>query len=347
MTIIKKDKSVEKMDRLDIAQGLWFAGFEKDEIEKLCDVNKKDIHQKLKNAPERLNRFSKLSFDMSDQRIVKKLKNAIFLDIETTPVTVTSFGVGRHNRAGYSGLQKQNQITMCSVSYISMYDFLTKGIKDIKNISGVHKERDGHNYICDKAITRRLEQVLKDGTEIIAHNADFDASWIKGRAAINGHMTGNFTKIDTMRLFRGQRHLCKKLDYLSDIFMGIHKLPTSMSLWNKVLQGDKEALKYMCKYNDVDVLLMIPLYLIAARFNPIAGVQMNQYESVVPRCSVTGEALDQNGEHYNPINGLKYTLYRNEKLNLTYVNRYNTESKKAEKNLIKHIGSQQISYFTL
>lgn len=347
MTVTKKDKSVEKMDRLDIAQGLWFAGFEKEEIIKLCDVTKKELNTKIKNAPERLNRFSKLNFDLNDQRIVKKLKNAIFLDIETTPVTVTTFGVGRHNKAGYAGLQKQNQVTMCSVSYISMYDFLTKGIKGIKNISGVQKKRGGEHYVCDKAITRRLEQVLTDGRELIAHNSNFDASWIRGRAAINGHKLGNFTHIDTMRLFQNQRHLCKKLDYLSDLFMGVHKLPTSMSLWNRVLQGCKESLNYMCRYNDLDVLLMVPLYLIAARFNPIAGVQMNQYQSALPRCSVTGEVLEQTSEHYNPTNGLRYTLYRNEALNLTYVNRYNTESKKAEKNLIKHVGSQQISYFTL
>lgn len=341
------EKEMEKQDRLDIAQGLWFAGLDKKSISDLCEVSVRDLNAKIKKAPNRLVRFTKVDFDLSNVNIRNTLKSSIFLDIETTPVTVSTFGVGRFNKAGYSGLMENNQITINSVSHVSMYDFLTKGLSSLKNYRASFKKRSGEVYLCDSNLTGKLSKKLKQGTNIVAHNAPFDSGWLRGRMAVNGHKYEEFGRIDTLGLFRGQRHISKKLDYLCDVFLGVRKLPTSIELWKSVMRGDRAALDYMCRYNDVDVALMIPLYLIACRFNPVSAIRLNEFDTVLPRCSVSGQPLTHVGETRNPTTGLNYAVYRNDDLGLTYQNRYNTESKKAEKMLIKHTGSTTISSFTL
>lgn len=92
--------------------------------------------------------------------------------------------------------------------------------------------------------------------EMIAHNGDnFDIKWFKGQLAAYGLNPLGFVKtVDTYKIAKSNfNYNSYSLDYLSKKWFGNGKIHTSFSLWTKVMDGNKTAMKQMVKYCKRDV----------------------------------------------------------------------------------------------
>ena len=335
---MRSTKMFSKESRDGIALALYQAGYSKRKVAIMCNLGTVYIQELVKDFKGV--RYNAAKFDMNDKFIVKTLKETVFLDVETSPVSVHSFSVGRGSMVSYGNLHNQQSIKFLSVCAISMYDVLTKGINSMTSLECSLNE----NGVDDGALVKALAIYLADKETLIAHNANFDNDWITSRMVSTGI---KFYRpkliVDTMSLFRKTRLLCKKLDYLMSHFFGINKLPTNMYDWAHVVESTYmmtervRALDYMSEYNRMDVALMIPLYLGFARLNAFTAVNFNNPNNYVAQCNVDGTKLHYTGTWMNRTTGLTYKTFINKKLGCAYRTRLNINSKKVNQNrLIQH-----------
>ena len=111
----------------------------------------------------------------------------------------------------------------------------------------------------DKRIMTSLWKLIDEADIVVSHNGNkFDIPRINSRFIINGlKPTKPYFSVDTCQVAKKQFGFSSnKLDALATHFNIPHKLETNFDLWKRCLDGDKEALQYMLKYNmkDVDIL---------------------------------------------------------------------------------------------
>lgn len=116
----------------------------------------------------------------------------------------------------------------------------------------------------DFRIVKSLWLLLDEADIVIAHNGSrFDIPKINSRFIINGFPPPKpYRQIDTLitakKVFGFSSN---KLDALATYFGIPNKIETNFSLWKRSLEGDKEALSYMLKYNKQDVDILEKVYL--------------------------------------------------------------------------------------
>lgn len=116
----------------------------------------------------------------------------------------------------------------------------------------------------DFRIVKSLWILLDEADIVIAHNGSrFDIPKINSRFIINGFPPPKpYKQIDTLitakKVFGFSSN---KLDALATYFNIPNKIETDFELWKKSIEGDKEALSYMLKYNKQDVLILEKVYL--------------------------------------------------------------------------------------
>lgn len=116
----------------------------------------------------------------------------------------------------------------------------------------------------DSRIIKSLWSLVDEADIIIAHNAKgADVKWMNTRFILNGLIPPKpYYIIDTLDIAKKEfKFSSNKLDALAGYFGIEHKLGTDFNLWKRCLDGDEEALTYMCEYNKKDVEILEDVYL--------------------------------------------------------------------------------------
>lgn len=169
-------------------------------------------------------------------------------------------------------------------------------LKDWHVISGAWKWL-GENQIFsistytrnDKKVISELRKAIIKADEIVYHNGrKFD--YKKMNTRVIGNQLPPMPKpkeIDT--LIQARKHFAftsNRLDYIG-AYLGVgRKMETSHGLWLKALDGDKQAIDEMEKYNKQDVQLLEDVYLVMKPYIDY-GVNKNinkQLGDKCPRC---------------------------------------------------------------
>lgn len=157
----------------------------------------------------------------------------------------------------------------------------------------------------DNRIVKMLWNLLDEADIIIAHNLmGFDRK--KSNARFLYHRLGlpsPYQTIDTLLVARKQFKITSnKLDYLGEILGVGRKISTESGLWNKVEDGDMEAMDKMSKYCDGDVQLLEDVYLeLRPYIQPSPNIGLFS-DSSKPVCTSCGsEDIRENGEYVTTV----------------------------------------------
>jgi hypothetical protein len=264
------------------------------------------------------------------------MKKTVFLDIETSLVRAYTFRTGMQT-IGIDQVVEGDQTKLLTAAWGNWFDLHLAGIDGVKSISNHHRKGAfKKDPLDDTYVLRKLWTVLDEADVIVAHNASFDRGWIEGRFMDLGwKQPSKYYVYCTFRTLHGLNGNSKKLDYLSQKLIGTKKVShEGLPLWIGCADGNVESFEKMEEYNIGDiydtlykVFMRTALYVNRNKCIDLAG------EGIF--CSVTGHPLTQVDEPYrNRLTGLTYNVYRNEKYNLDYRDRYNTRSKKSGEGFI-------------
>lgn len=197
-----------------------------------CIKGRKEIYAELRYASNRL----------------KKVKR-LFFDIETTPNLVYTWRIGYNITISHESIVKERRI-------ISIH-WKWAGENKVHNLTW-DKDQD------DRKMLQEFITILNDADEIIAHNGDrFDIKWVRTRCLYHRiEAFPMYKTLDTLKKAKSHFNFnSNKLDYISQFLgVGAKTEHEGYSLWLKVLDGDKEALKTMIEYGDNDVIILEDMY---------------------------------------------------------------------------------------
>lgn len=165
----------------------------------------------------------------------------------------------------------------------------------------------------DYRITKSIWKLLNQAEIVIAHNGkNFDIPKLNSRFILNGlPPTNPYRQIDTKEVAAKQFGFSSnKLDALAGYFGIEHKDDTDFKLWVRCLEGDKESLQYMEKYNKKDVAILEKVYLRLRPWikgHPNVAVYIESENMVCPYCG--SQHLQADADYvYTQVN--KYLAYR-------------------------------------
>lgn len=166
----------------------------------------------------------------------------------------------------------------------------------------------------DKRIVQSLWRLMDEADIVIGHNlAKFDNKKIKTRFLKWGLMKPSpYRQIDTLKEARKEFSVTSnRLDYLGKKFLGIGgKEETEKGLWNKVEDGDKEAMSRMVSYCDRDVELLEDVYLHLRPYissHPNMGLYIGEDVHSCPTCG--SDDIEWGGSDY-ATNTQLYSSFR-------------------------------------
>lgn len=157
----------------------------------------------------------------------------------------------------------------------------------------------------DKRISKSIWGIVNEADVLIAHNlVRFDKRKLFARFIQNGLPKPRDSRmIDT--LTQAQKHfafLYHKLDYLNKIFSLRMKDETDYQLWIDCEAGDQEALDYMLKYNESDILALEDLYVQLRPWmtsHPNLGLYVDDSDPMCPHCM--SKDLEEDGEYRTDV----------------------------------------------
>jgi len=201
----------------------------------------------------------------------------LFFDIETTPNVVYTWRAGYNITVSPESIIKERKI-------ISIH-WKWQGENKVHNLSWDKNQED-------KKMLAKFIEIANQADEIIAHNGDrFDIKWLRTRCIYHRlPMFSNYSTLDTLK--KAKRHFnfnSNKLDYIAQ-FLGVGKKTDheGYSLWLKVMDGDKEALKKMLIYGDNDVVILEEVYTVMMKYiksNVHHGVLQGKETTSCPNCT--------------------------------------------------------------
>lgn len=185
--------------------------------------------------------------------MVQTNNRILFLDIETAP------------HIGYTwGKYEQNVIKFLSEGHLLCFAYKWQG-EDTRVVSLPDFNRYKRDRRDDGGLARELHKLLNEANIVITHNGDkFDLK--KSNTYFIKHKLpppSPYRTVDTLKVARKYFSFSSnKLDDLGE-YLGVgRKLHTGgFELWEKCLEGDREAWKTMCEYNKQDVDLLEQVYL--------------------------------------------------------------------------------------
>lgn len=181
-----------------------------------------------------------------------KLPKILFLDIETAPSIVSTFGRFKVNISQDHVLREGG--------WIISYAYKWAGDKGVKgNVLSKIEALDAD----DSLLTMELWELLEEADVIVYHNGvNFDLPIIKTRLIVNGLPPSSKVKsIDTLQLVREFKFNSNKLDSLcKQLGIGQKIEHSGIKLWIDCMTGDENALQKMLEYNKMDVELLEQLY---------------------------------------------------------------------------------------
>ena len=228
----------------------------------------KNQRYRLKKNSEALKMFMNLDMEQPIRRL--------FFDIETSPMIVYSWRVGWKLTIPTDNIIEDWKI-IC-ISYKWEHEEKVKNFTWDKN----------H---CDKKMLEDFIKIANTADELVAHNGDrFDIKKIRTRCIF--HRIPTFPKyrtLDTLKKAKsGFNFNSNRLDYIAK-FLGVGaKLDhEGFNMWVKCMQGDKQALKDMVKYCDMDIIVLEDVFLTLQSYikpNTHAGVIHGNMKHSCPTC---------------------------------------------------------------
>ena len=142
----------------------------------------------------------------------------------------------------------------------------------------------------DKRICESLWELIDKADIIIGHNCNrFDLPKINTRFYLNGLKPPMpYQTIDTLKV--AQRNFSfssNRLDYLGKLMLNHGKIKTDYELWVRCMDGDKDALTEMERYNQEDVRLLEEVYVELrplVKSHPNLALLMDAKEQCCPNC---------------------------------------------------------------
>ncbi|HQJ57214.1 MAG TPA: ribonuclease H-like domain-containing protein [Caldisericia bacterium] len=210
----------------------------------------------------------------------------LFFDIETSAMIVYSWRIGWN-------------ITLSPDNIIQDWKIICISYK-WEGEDSVHT-LDWGKKMCDKKLLEDFIKVANTADELVAHNGDrFDVKKIRTRCISHRiPMFPNYKTLDTLKKAKsGFNFNSNKLDYIAK-FLGVGaKLEhEGFNMWVKCMQGDKEALKAMIEYCEMDIIVLEDVFLTMQNYikhNTHVGVINNNLKYSCPCCGSENVSLQKN-----------------------------------------------------
>lgn len=183
---------------------------------------------------------------------VGKIPRILIFDIETSPLKAYIWNTWKTNV-----YQEQIISDWFCLAWSAKWLYSNEIMGEVVTPEEVAKEDDSR-------IMTYLWELINEADIVVSHNGNnFDIPRINSRFILNGLTpTKPYFSIDTCQIAKKQfGFTSNKLDALAGYFNIPHKLDTDFNLWKRCLEGDKEALSYMLKYNKKDVAILEEIYL--------------------------------------------------------------------------------------
>lgn len=217
-----------------------------------------------------------------DQEKIKRL----FFDIETSPMIVYSWRTGYKLNIGTDNIIEDWKV-IC-ISYKWEHE------DKVKNLTWDENQ-------CDKQMLIDFIKIANEADELIAHNGDrFDIKKIRTRCVYHRiPMFPTYKTLDTLKKAKsGFVFNSNRLDYIAK-FLGVGaKLEhEGFDMWVKCLQGDKEALKNMVEYCDMDIIVLEDVFFVLQNYiknNTHTGVHNGKLKASCPNCGSEDVSLLKN-----------------------------------------------------
>lgn len=210
----------------------------------------------------------------------------LFFDIETAPMIVYSWRVGWKLNIGTDNIIKDWRIICISYKW--------EGEDTVHTL-------DWGKGMCDKQLLTDFIKLANTADEMVAHNGDrFDIKKIRTRCIFHRiPMFPDYKTLDTLKKAKsGFNFNSNRLDYIAK-FLGVGaKLEhEGFNMWVKCMQGDKEALKAMISYCEMDIVVLEDVFLTMQNYikhNTHAGVINNNLKYSCPCCGSENTTLVKN-----------------------------------------------------
>lgn len=247
------------------------------------EVEKLGLSQNLRNRYRLSKDQEKELIKMrSGQNVIKRL----FFDIETAPMIVYSWRVGWKLNIGTENIIQDWRIICISYKW--------------EHEDKVHT-LDWGKEMCDKKLLQDFIQIANTADEMVAHNGDrFDIKKIRTRCIFHRiPMFPDYKTLDTLKKAKsGFNFNSNRLDYIAK-FLGVGaKLEhEGFNMWVKCMQGDKEALKAMSSYCEMDIIVLEDVFLTMQNYikhNTHTGVIGNNLKHSCPNCGSEHNTLLKN-----------------------------------------------------
>ena len=212
-------------------------------------------------------------FDMNMEKPIKRL----FFDIETSPMIVYSWRVGYNINLPYDNVIEEWKV-IC-ISYKWEHE------EEVKHLTWDKNQ-------CDKKMLQEFIKIANQSDELIAHNGDrFDIKKVRTRCIYHRiPMFPKYRSLDTLKKAKGSFSFPNnKLDTIAQYLgVGAKLKHDGFEMWVKCVQGDKQALKDMVKYCDMDIVVLEDVYLTMQSYikpNTHSGVHNGKDKCSCPICS--------------------------------------------------------------
>lgn len=188
----------------------------------------------------------------------------LFFDIETSRYLVESWRIGSKVNLNYQDVVELPKIICISYKW-----------EGEDKVHHLHWDKNQ----CDKKMIQKFSKVLNEADEVVAHNGDnFDIKTIRGRAVYHRvKMKPKYRSYDTLKKSRASFNLPNhKLDTIAKYLgVGAKYQHRGLVMWQEVMAGDKEALKEMIEYCDIDVVILESVYRVMKNYT-----SLNTHEGV-------------------------------------------------------------------
>jgi len=252
------------------------------------------------------------------------LPKILILDIETTPMGVWTWSLGKQY-VGHHAIMKNKNGAMMDWHLLS---WSAKWLYDSEVISDVLTPREAKAR-NDKRIMKSVWKLLNEADIIIAHNGDrFDLRKINARFIANDIKAPlPFKTIDTLKQARREFAFSShKQDFITKFLKLEEKLDTEFQLWIDCMSGNQEALDRMEKYNRGDVIGLEDMYLKLRPYmksHPNIAVMIDD-----DCCTVCGSNQLKATKKFYYTGSSRYRLYTCNSCHSPYIRNKNSESNK-------------------
>lgn len=185
--------------------------------------------------------------------MIQKRARVLFFDLENSPNKVYTWGK-----------YEQDALSCIKHSYLLSFAYKWQGEKSVHAFSLSDFPAFKKDPQDDLMLVKKLWEVLNEADVVIAHNGKrFDVR--KANAYFINHKLpppSPYKVVDTKQVANSiGMFYSNKLDDLGEVLKEGRKLEhEGFGLWEKCMNGDREAFKRMVKYNKQDVVLLEKIY---------------------------------------------------------------------------------------